>query len=114
MASDPSSVREVGKRTSCAVSATIFMSTRDWSDRSRLGLDGFAGLPAPRRAQYADWSDLSTPGLRYAHHMFAARYTGNGPPDVVELPMPAPAPSPGHVQLEVAYTGICGTDLHIL
>jgi (R,R)-butanediol dehydrogenase / meso-butanediol dehydrogenase / diacetyl reductase len=46
--------------------------------------------------------------------MFAARYTGNGTLDVVELPMPAPAPSPGHVQLEVAYTGICGTDLHIL
>ena len=26
----------------------------------------------------------------------------------------APQPSPGEVQLEVAYTGICGTDLHIL
>ena len=26
----------------------------------------------------------------------------------------APQPSPGEAQLEVAYTGICGTDLHIL
>ena len=26
----------------------------------------------------------------------------------------APQPSPGEVQLEVAYTGICGTDLHSL
>ncbi|MGZ4292065.1 MAG: zinc-dependent alcohol dehydrogenase [Gaiellaceae bacterium] len=44
--------------------------------------------------------------------MYAARYTGNGALDLVEAPTAAPAP--GEVQLEVAYTGICGTDLHIL
>src|ERR1044071_6834755 len=105
MASDPSRVREVGKRMSYAVSATIFMPAPYWSDRS----SAVAGLAASRRAQYADWSDLSTPRLRYAHHMFAARYTGNGALEVVELPAAPPPPAPGHVQLEVAYTGICGT-----
>ena len=48
----------------------------------------------------------------YAHHMNAARYIGNGALEVVETESAAPAP--GEVQLEVAYTGICGTDLHIL
>jgi hypothetical protein len=44
--------------------------------------------------------------------MNAARYIGNGALEVVDTE--APQPSPGEVQLEVAYTGICGTDLHIL
>ena len=44
--------------------------------------------------------------------MNAARYIGNGALEVVETGVAAPAP--GEVQLEVAYTGICGTDLHIL
>ena len=44
--------------------------------------------------------------------MNAARYIGNGALEVVDTE--APHPSPGEVQLEVAYTGICGTDLHIL
>ena len=44
--------------------------------------------------------------------MYAARYIGNGTLEVVET---SPAePSAGEVQLDVAYTGICGTDLHIL
>ncbi len=44
--------------------------------------------------------------------MNAVRYIGNGTLEVVEAA--APPPGYGEVQLEVAYTGICGTDLHIL
>jgi 2-desacetyl-2-hydroxyethyl bacteriochlorophyllide A dehydrogenase len=44
--------------------------------------------------------------------MYAARYVGDGGLEVVDAV--ASAPGPGEVQLEVAYTGICGTDLHIL
>jgi 2-desacetyl-2-hydroxyethyl bacteriochlorophyllide A dehydrogenase len=44
--------------------------------------------------------------------MNTARYIGDGALEVVEVA--APPPAPGEVQLEVAYTGICGTDLHIL
>ncbi|MGI5346867.1 zinc-dependent alcohol dehydrogenase [Streptomyces sp. CA-250714] len=44
--------------------------------------------------------------------MHAATYVGNGTLTVAEAE-PAPPPA-GHVQIEVAYTGICGTDLHIL
>lgn len=44
--------------------------------------------------------------------MHAARYIGNNTITVAEVPVtPPPA---GHVQLDVAYTGICGTDLHLL
>src|SRR3954447_6253455 len=48
----------------------------------------------------------------YAHHMNAARYVGHGSLELAHVPV-AP-PGPGEVQLDVAYTGICGTDLHIL
>ena len=48
----------------------------------------------------------------YAHHMNTARYVGNGALEVVDTEVGPPAP--GEVQLDVAYTGICGTDLHIL
>ncbi len=44
--------------------------------------------------------------------MNALHYVGNGTLEVVET-APAP-PAAGEVQLEIAYTGICGTDLHIL
>jgi 2-desacetyl-2-hydroxyethyl bacteriochlorophyllide A dehydrogenase len=44
--------------------------------------------------------------------MNAARYIGNGAIEVVSTT--ADPPAAGEVQLEVAYTGICGTDLHIL
>ena len=44
--------------------------------------------------------------------MNTARYIGNGALEVVDTEVPQP--SSGEVQLEVAYTGICGTDLHIL
>lgn len=44
--------------------------------------------------------------------MNTARYIGNRALEVVETV--APPPQAGEVQLEVAYTGICGTDLHIL
>lgn len=44
--------------------------------------------------------------------MNVVRYVGNGELEVVDLGVSLPAP--GEVQLEVAYTGICGTDLHIL
>lgn len=44
--------------------------------------------------------------------MRSALYTGNAT-IVVEDRQPA-APGPGQVQIAVAYTGICGTDLHIL
>jgi 2-desacetyl-2-hydroxyethyl bacteriochlorophyllide A dehydrogenase len=43
--------------------------------------------------------------------MRAARYAGNSRIEVAALE-PAP-PGPGEVQVAVAYTGICGTDLHI-
>lgn len=44
--------------------------------------------------------------------MNAARYIGNRALEIVETE--AAPPAPGQVQLDVAYTGICGTDLHIL
>ncbi|MFD7505100.1 zinc-binding dehydrogenase [Streptomyces sp. NPDC059850] len=44
--------------------------------------------------------------------MHAARYVGNNTIAVAEVPV-APPPA-GQVQLDVAYTGICGTDLHLL
>jgi (R,R)-butanediol dehydrogenase / meso-butanediol dehydrogenase / diacetyl reductase len=44
--------------------------------------------------------------------MNTARYVGHGTLEVVDTDVGPPAP--GEVQLEVAYTGICGTDLHIL
>ena len=46
------------------------------------------------------------------HPLPAARYVGHGAIDVVEL-VPEP-PGSGEVRVDVAYTGICGTDLHIL
>jgi (R,R)-butanediol dehydrogenase/meso-butanediol dehydrogenase/diacetyl reductase len=45
--------------------------------------------------------------------MRQARYAGEGSILVDEQP-PPPDPGAGEVQLEVAYTGLCGTDLHIL
>ncbi|MFC5791701.1 Zn-dependent alcohol dehydrogenase [Agromyces tardus] len=44
--------------------------------------------------------------------MLTAAYTGNATIDIAEAE-PTP-PAPGQVQLEVAYVGLCGTDLHIL
>lgn len=44
--------------------------------------------------------------------MLSALYTGNA--TIVVEDQPAVAPGPGQVQIDVAYTGICGTDLHIL
>ncbi|THV29573.1 zinc-dependent alcohol dehydrogenase [Glycomyces paridis] len=44
--------------------------------------------------------------------MLAAHYAGNRTMTVEEAE-PTP-PGPGEVQIAVAYTGICGTDLHIL
>lgn len=44
--------------------------------------------------------------------MLTASYVGNHSIDISEA-TPA-APLPGQVQIEVAYTGLCGTDLHIL
>ena len=44
--------------------------------------------------------------------MLSAAYTGNRTMEVVDVePVP---PAPGQVQVDVAYVGICGTDLHIL
>ncbi|MET4134784.1 alcohol dehydrogenase catalytic domain-containing protein [Pseudarthrobacter sp. PvP090] len=44
--------------------------------------------------------------------MPAATYIGNSTIDIVESNQRPPAP--GEVQIDVAFTGICGTDLHIL
>jgi 2-desacetyl-2-hydroxyethyl bacteriochlorophyllide A dehydrogenase len=44
--------------------------------------------------------------------MLAAQYVAGRGLDVAEVD--APLPGPGEVQVEVAYVGICGTDLHIL
>lgn len=44
--------------------------------------------------------------------MLAARYLGDGRIDTATYD-PTP-PGPGEVQVAVAYTGLCGTDLHIL
>jgi 2-desacetyl-2-hydroxyethyl bacteriochlorophyllide A dehydrogenase len=44
--------------------------------------------------------------------MPAATYIGNSTIDIVESSQRPPAP--GEVQIDVAFTGICGTDLHIL
>jgi 2-desacetyl-2-hydroxyethyl bacteriochlorophyllide A dehydrogenase len=44
--------------------------------------------------------------------MRSALYTGNA--TIVVEDRPPVVPGPGQVQIEVAYTGICGTDLHIL
>ena len=43
--------------------------------------------------------------------MHAARYMGARMLEVVEIA--SRPPGPGEVEVEVAYTGICGTDLHI-
>lgn len=44
--------------------------------------------------------------------MRAARYVGDGTVDVTDAePV---EPGPGEVRIDVAYTGICGTDLHVL
>ena len=45
--------------------------------------------------------------------MHQALYAGDGRM-VVRPQEPPPPPGPGEVQLEVSFTGICGTDLHIL
>jgi (R,R)-butanediol dehydrogenase/meso-butanediol dehydrogenase/diacetyl reductase len=44
--------------------------------------------------------------------MRSALYAGNA--TIVVEDRPPVVPGPGQVQIEVAYTGICGTDLHIL
>jgi len=44
--------------------------------------------------------------------MRAAAYLGEGAIEVLDVP--AVPPDPGQVQIGVTYTGICGTDLHIL
>jgi len=44
--------------------------------------------------------------------MRSALYTGNGA--IVVTDGEAAPPGPGQVRLDVAYTGICGTDLHVL
>src|SRR3954465_1769486 len=44
--------------------------------------------------------------------MLTAQYTGDRTITVTELD--SAAPGPGEVQVRVAYTGLCGTDLHIL
>lgn len=43
--------------------------------------------------------------------MYAAIYSGAGTIRIEAVPRVAPGP--GEVQIEVAYTGICGTDLHV-
>ena len=44
--------------------------------------------------------------------MLTAQYTGNRTITVADIT--AAPPGPGQVQLRVAFTGLCGTDLHIL
>jgi (R,R)-butanediol dehydrogenase/meso-butanediol dehydrogenase/diacetyl reductase len=44
--------------------------------------------------------------------MLAATYQGQG--KIVLAETGVPAPGPGEVQVAVAYTGICGTDLHLV
>src|SRR3954469_17728417 len=44
--------------------------------------------------------------------MLTAAYVGDRRMAVEEAP--AAPPGPGEIQVEVAYVGICGTDLHIL
>ena len=44
--------------------------------------------------------------------MRTAAYTGNHSIEISEAEVPAPGP--GEVQIAVAFTGLCGTDLHIL
>jgi (R,R)-butanediol dehydrogenase/meso-butanediol dehydrogenase/diacetyl reductase len=44
--------------------------------------------------------------------MRAAHYTGHGAIDVLDVA--DRPPGPGEVKVAVAYTGICGTDLHVL
>ena len=44
--------------------------------------------------------------------MLAAQYVGDQAFSVAD--QESVEPGPGEVQIDVAYTGICGTDLHIL
>ena len=44
--------------------------------------------------------------------MLTANYLGNA--SIAILATEPEPPAPGQVQIEVAYTGICGTDLHVL
>ena len=46
-------------------------------------------------------------------HKALSRVTYAGSRTVLVEPAETPAPAPGQVRIEVAYTGICGTDLHI-
>src|SRR5690242_14887117 len=65
---------------------------------------------APRsRRRYRDWSDLSRPAEGFT--MSAVYYQGHGAFSLGEAAVSAPAP--GEVRLDVAYCGVCGTDLHI-
>lgn len=44
--------------------------------------------------------------------MLSARYTGDGAVETAQID--ATDPGPGQVQVRVAFTGLCGTDLHIV
>ena len=44
--------------------------------------------------------------------MLSARYTGDGAVETAQIE--ATDPGPGQVQVRVAFTGLCGTDLHIV
>ena len=57
------------------------------------------------RARVDEQGEVVTTGTR------AARYVGGHTIDVT--PADPRSPGPGEVQIDVAYTGICGTDLHI-
>jgi (R,R)-butanediol dehydrogenase / meso-butanediol dehydrogenase / diacetyl reductase len=72
---------------------------------------GRTGLQSSRDSM--DWSDLSCPGLiEEPRSMRAAYYMGGRRIEVGDAE--AVPPGAGLVQVDVAYTGICGTDLHIV
>ena len=55
---------------------------------------------------------MDDPGEVVTTETRAARYVGGHAIDVA--PVARQAPGPGEVRIDVAFTGICGTDLHIV
>src|SRR3954447_12341358 len=94
----------------------ILNRTTHRSDQYDAPGPGFQALPQPRPRHYAYWSDLSSGyvlrlrPMSHEHHR-GVFYEGAGAFSIRESPPVDPAPD--EVRLEVAYCGVCGTDLHI-
>ena len=96
--------RKVGSERTLTTPVTVERSVRSTGTAEATGTVRVTGVrprpPLPRRSRLEGCL------------MLAAQYVAGRGIEVAEVD-PRP-PGPGEVQLEVAYVGICGTDLHIL